>query len=113
MKTSKVKLGLKYPAEFSREERQLIIEEYLQSDCTKKEIWQKYTGQSQEKGYLLKWMRQLGYNIPSKHNKLALNKSNSMPKQKAEVSIEILQLKEKNQTIRKSFTQFRIKSYCL
>ena len=110
METSKVKLGLKNPREFSLADRQLIIEEYLQNDCTKKEIWQKYTGQSQEKGYLLKWMRQLGYNIPPKHHRLALNKSNSMAKQKEGISIEVLQLKEKIKQLEKALLNSELRA---
>jgi hypothetical protein len=110
METSKVKLGLKNPREFSLAERQLIIEEYLQNDCTKKEIWQKYTGQSQEKGYLLKWMRQLGYNIPPKHHRFALNKFNSMTKHKEDFSIEILQLKEKIKQLEKALLNSELRA---
>ena len=110
MATSKVKLGLKNPCEFNLAERQLIIEEYLQNDCTKKEIWQKYTGQSQEIGYLLKWMRQLGYNIPPKHHRLALNKSNSMAKQKEGISIEVLQLKEKIKQLEKALVNSELRA---
>ena len=110
MATSKVKLGLKNPREFSLADRQLIIEEYLQNDCTKKEIWQKYTGQSQEKGYLLKWMRQLGYNIPPKHSRFALNKYNSMTKHKEDFSIEILQLKEKIKQLEKALLNSELRA---
>lgn len=57
----KVKIGLKNPREFSDKERQLIIEEYLESNISKRQIWKKYTGQPLEKGNLLKWIRKLGY----------------------------------------------------
>lgn len=43
------------------DERHQIIKEYLSGDLTKKEIWQKYTGQSNEHGSLLRWMRMYGY----------------------------------------------------
>jgi transposase len=45
----------------SWQERETIIQEYLSGKYTKTEIWRKYTGQEQEHGELLKWMRKLGY----------------------------------------------------
>lgn len=35
------------------EKHQIIIQELLNSGCTKAEIWQKYTGQEEEHGQLL------------------------------------------------------------
>ena len=52
----------------NKEERRAIIEEYLSSGCTKQEIWKKYTGEDVEHGYLLKWMRQLGYDSKKDSN---------------------------------------------
>ena len=46
---------------FSDTEKHVIIQEMLSSDCTKREIWKKYTGEDEEHGQLLRWMRQLGY----------------------------------------------------
>jgi transposase len=45
----------------SWDERKEMIEEYLTNKCTKEEIWKKYTGQEQEHGQMLSWMRILGY----------------------------------------------------
>lgn len=45
----------------SWEEREEMIKEYLSGHSTKAEIWKKYTGQSEEHGQLLRWMRRLGY----------------------------------------------------
>lgn len=60
-RTSKVISGQKRGKDFSKSERHKIIEEYLACGCTKKSIWEKYTGQSAENGQLLVWMKQLGY----------------------------------------------------
>jgi len=38
-----------------------MIVEYLKGNSTKAELWHKYTGQSEEHGQLLNWMRKLGY----------------------------------------------------
>jgi len=80
MKRSKLILGLKAPSQFSLEERKIIIEEYLQSGCQKREIWEKYTGRSEEKGSLLRWMRQLGYDNPPQCRKLGTSLSIDMAK---------------------------------
>jgi len=58
---SKSILGLKSVKDYSISERKMIIEDYLSSGKTKREIWEKYTGQKEEHGSLLRWMRQLGY----------------------------------------------------
>jgi len=46
---------------FSEPEKHFIIKEFLSTGCTKIQIWEKYTGQLEEHGHLLRWMRQLGY----------------------------------------------------
>jgi hypothetical protein len=72
----------------------------LSSECSKREIWQKYTGQSEEHGCLLKWMRQLGYDEYSsrrfnfdRNNLLMTSKKKTL--QIGEESFEILQLKRR------------------
>jgi transposase-like protein len=39
-------------ARFSETEKRTIIEDYLQSNQTKKELWEKYTGRSDEHGLI-------------------------------------------------------------
>ena len=51
---------------FTETEKHQVISELLSSSCTKAEIWQKYTGQNEEHGQLLRWMRQLGYDTTIK-----------------------------------------------
>ena len=48
-------------ASLSWEEREAMIKEYLTGQYTKVELWKKYTGQDNEHGALLYWMRTLGY----------------------------------------------------
>ena len=57
-KQSKVISGLRNGSSFTISERHQIIQEMLSSNCTKREIWMKYTGHNEEHGCLLKWMRQ-------------------------------------------------------
>ena len=47
---------------FTEDEKHKIIQELISTQCTKVELWQKYTGKEEEHGQLLRWMRQLGYN---------------------------------------------------
>jgi len=47
--------------QFTIEEQHVIIQELISHGCSKKEIWKKYTGQDEEHGQLLRWMRKLGY----------------------------------------------------
>ena len=47
--------------DLSISERHKMIQEYLAGGYTKQEIWQKYTGQMEEHGNLLRWMRLYGY----------------------------------------------------
>jgi transposase len=46
---------------FSVEERHQIIQEMLSTGCNKRDIWEKYTGEPEEHGQIIKWMRELGY----------------------------------------------------
>ncbi len=97
---SKVISGLRNGSSFTISERHQIIQEMLSSQCSKREIWNKYTGQSEEHGCLLKWMRQLGYDEHSNrrfnfdgNNILMTNKKRTL--QIGEESFEILQLKKR------------------
>ena len=56
---------------FSISERKQIIEEYLNGNMSKVEIWKKYTGLA-EKGHLIRWMRKLGY---TDRKKMRINKN--------------------------------------
>ena len=110
MTKTKVILGLKHPSQFSLDERKLIVEEYLQSGKKKQEIWEKYTDQPEERGRLLRWMRQLGYDISPKWGKLASTKAASMAKKKVENSIENFQLKEKIAQLEKALLNSELRA---
>jgi transposase len=99
--TSKVILGLRRGGSFSIEERHHIIQEMLSSKCTRAEIWRKYTGQPEEHGFLIRWMRQLGYPAELVTKRVTFERNNSLMAKKqatvakAEESFEILQLKKR------------------
>ena len=46
---------------FSRAQKHVIVQEYLTGVLSKREIWEKYTGEKQEHGQILRWMREFGY----------------------------------------------------
>jgi transposase len=96
---SKVILGFKQGGTFTEEERHQIIQEYLSSGKTKIEIWHKYTGQTNEHGHLLQWMRQLGYQDEQSLKRIGFDGNQTqMAKKKniqGEDSFEILQLKKR------------------
>lgn len=99
MRKRQVILGQKRPSEFSLEERRMIIEEYFRLGGTKRAIWQKYTGQVEEKGNLLVWMRQLGYSEGFKNDNFVLRqrpmaKSKSQSKETAELREKVAQLEK-------------------
>ena len=47
-------------------EREQIVKEYLAGGTSKIALWRRYTGQNQEHGQILKWMRKLGYDQASR-----------------------------------------------
>jgi transposase len=51
---------------FTEEEKHKIIQELISTHWTKVGIWEKYTGEKEEHGQLLQWMRQLGYNTATR-----------------------------------------------
>ena len=87
---------------FTDSEKHHIISELLSSGCTKREIWEKYTGQEEEHGQLLRWMRQLGYDASVKTrrpnftaaNNVNMAKTNKSVNKKTE-DFEMLQLKKR------------------
>jgi transposase len=46
---------------FEESTKRRMIEDYLKGNQSKAEIWRRYTGETEEHGKIIKWMRQLGY----------------------------------------------------
>ena len=98
---SKVISGLRSSGSFTISERHQIIQEMLSSNCTRAGIWKKYTGQSEEHGFLLRWMRQLGYPMELTVRRSTFGGNNNLMAKKktsstiADESFEILQLKKR------------------
>jgi len=99
--TSKVISGLRSGGSFTISERHQIIQEMLSTNCTRAGIWRKYTGQSEEHGFLLRWMRQLGYPMELTVRRSTFDRNNNLMGKKqtttaiTEDSFEILQLKKR------------------
>lgn len=118
-KKSKRKIIQKEGKYFTLEEKHFIIQELISSKCTKREIWDKYTGEPEEKGQLLRWMRTLGYSctIKTRRPNLATN-SYLMPKKRKtdssdnpnDESFELLQLKKRNAELEKQLKDAELKA---
>ncbi|MCZ2130885.1 MAG: hypothetical protein LC109_11570 [Bacteroidia bacterium] len=105
---------------FTVEEKHKIIQELIATQCTKVEIWEKYTGEEEEHGQLLRWMRQLGYNtgiktripnIVSNLYPMAQKKTKpDKPVNNDEESFENLQLKKRIAELEKQLKDAELKA---
>jgi transposase len=113
---SKVILGLKYGRDFSESERMQIIQDFQSSGKTKKEIWFKYTGQQEEHGQILKWMRNFKLYGHSVNNRTSFaTKQNQLKKQKniitlTDDSFENLQLKKRILELERQLKEAELKA---
>jgi hypothetical protein len=103
---------------FSKAEKHFIIQELLSTGCTKAQIWEKYTGQLEEHGQLLRWMRQLGYDTSVKTRRPNFDtKTTVMAKKKSIKEIdtisddfEKLQLKKRIDELEKKLKDAEMKA---
>ena len=102
---------------FSELERHQIIEDYLSSGSTKRDVWKKYTGRDEEHGTILRWMRELGYNTYGKRKtlKFASNKKEKMSEEPQTTEekldeFEILQLKKRISDLEQQLKDAQMKS---
>jgi transposase len=105
---------------FTETEKHQIIQELLEHQLTKQEIWEKYTGQEEEHGQLLRWMKALGYNtgIKTRRPNIVSNLYHTMPKRKKlenlidtdSESFENLQLKKRIAELEKQLKDAELKA---
>jgi hypothetical protein len=100
---------------FSETEKRTIIEDYLQSNLTKKEIWKKYTGERTEHGLILYWMYKYGYILNTNKNSVTfVPQQNTMPqhhpKQELNSDFEYLQLQKRISYLEKQLQESEMKS---
>jgi len=102
-------------AHFSEQEKRMIIEDYLQSGLTKREIWNKYTGQSSDHGLILYWMYKYGYFSEYKEKAITFAPKKQMvrtksPQQEPNLDFETLQLKKRISELEKQLQESEMKS---
>ncbi len=102
---------------FTEEEKHKIIQELISTQCTKVEIWEKYTGEEEEHGQLLRWMKQLGYNtgIKTRRANIVSNLYSMSHKKIKPVKIEVesfenLQLKKRITELEKQLKDAELKA---
>ncbi|HET6243103.1 MAG TPA: hypothetical protein VFF35_01120 [Bacteroidia bacterium] len=104
---------------FSESEKHEIIKELFANQLTKQEIWEKYTGEKQEHGQLLRRMKKLGYNTKIKTGKpnFVLNQYRMAKEKKAEKPMrpedelfENLQLKKRVAELEKQLKESELKA---
>jgi transposase len=102
---------------FTDAEKHHIIQELLSSRRTKQDIWEQYTGETEEHGRILEWMKKLGYNVNYRKRPNIVRNSNMMAKQQkkktatpTDESFEILQLKKRNLELEKQLKDAELKA---
>ena len=113
-------IGLKFKIErrkhdrFSESERRMIIEDYLQSGLSKKEIWEKYTGNKTEHGLILYWMHRYGYfSDQNVKNTTFASKTDEMKfedKNQEHTDFASLQLRKRISDLEKQLSESEMKS---
>jgi len=105
---------------FTEAEKHQIIQEMLSTKCTKRDIWEKYTGEEAEHGQLLRWMKSLGYNTEIKTRRPNIvSNIDFVPKKKKitkkafdaeEESFQNLQLKNRVKELEKQLKDAELKA---
>jgi len=76
---------------YSEAFKRQVIEYYLSHDCTKQEVWKRFTGHHEEHGTLLRWMRKLGYTTEEKLSKYMKGEKDELKNLVEEERIRILE----------------------
>jgi len=100
---------------FSEKDKRMIIEDYLQSGLTKREIWEKYTGSKSEHGLILYWMYKYGYFSDYKEKSVTFAPKHKImspqnTKQDSVSDFEMLQLKKRILELEKQLQESEMKS---
>ena len=104
---------------YSIAERHQIINEYLSGDYTKQQIWQKYTGDKEEHGQLLHWLRRLGYEDKKERFKPTTfasiefpmrNKTIEKAENSSDIDFEKLQLEKRVLELEKQLKEAQMKA---
>lgn len=111
MKMSKI-IIYKSSKHISIVERHSIIQEYLRTQCTKQSLWYKYTGQTEEHGQIVKWMRKLGYLVkhPNIGSTIATTSLLMSKQQQQEKDFTTLQLENRIAALEKQLKEAELKA---
>lgn len=90
---------------FTDTERHSIIQEMLKNNWTKQYAWMLYTGEAEERGQLLRWMRKLGYVGKINHKQYVSKRSI----RKFEVNTNPMADKEQSHPEQESFETLQLK----
>ena len=120
MDKQKRKIIKKKGKHYSETERHAIIQEMLRNNWTKQYTWELYTGEPEERGQLLRWMRKLGYVGKIQHKQYVSKRSNRKFGGKSSVmaenenteqeSFEIMQLKKRIAELEKQLNDSEMKA---
>jgi len=116
MKTkSKFILRLRKGSDLSLEERHQMVQEVLTTGAKKIDVWRKYTGQEEEHGQLLQWMRKFGYVTQEPRSFRFVTNSFDMKKAKtikhnSEESFETYQLKKRIEELELQVKEAQLKA---
>lgn len=106
----------------SETERHAIIQEMLKNNWTKQYTWELYTGEPEERGQLLRWMRKLGYVGKIQHKQYvskrsirkfevkSVSMSESLNADTEQASFEIMQLKKRVAELEKQLKDAEMKA---
>jgi transposase len=116
MDKKKRKIIQKKGKHYSETERHSIIQEMFKNNWTKQYTWELYTGEPEERGQLMRWMRKLGYVKEIRHKKfnfgpkikLMRNKDKGEPP--GSESFEVLQLKKRIAELEKQLKDAEMKA---
>ena len=105
MDRKKGKIIQKKGKHFTDTERHKIIQEMLKNKWTKQYAWMLYTGELEERGQLLRWMRKLGYVGKIQHKQYVSKRSI----RKFEVNTTAMGKKEQPDLEQESFETLQLK----
>ena len=94
---------------FTDEEKHQIIQDYLTSDFTKRDIWEKYTGRKEEHGAITRWMRIFGYDDSLPKRRSNFRAKPPLMKESSE-TFENLQLKKRIEELEKQLKDAEMKA---
>lgn len=116
MDKKKNKIIQKKGKHYSETERHAIIREMLKNNWTKQYAWELYTGEPEERGQLMRWMRKLGYVKEIRHKKfnfgpkIKLMRSKDAGEPTDGELFEVLQLKKRIAELEKQLKDAEMKA---